>query len=208
MPNHCENQVSIHGPKTDIQRLWDIINNPGDAEESATLTRLHPMPEELRKSPSAWYGDPEKQAEQALIEEAMLTKYGHKDWYSWALANWGTKWGDYDYFSAQHNVIDTWETADISLSFHTAWGPFSQNFWKKVSADFPTLTFTIAYDELGMAFCGAEKYHNGEQVFERYIDDYNQVIGEPDWDNPDDVDMWFEHKSTLRDSLFEQAEVS
>lgn len=206
MPNHCENQVSIDGPKADIQRLWEIIKDDNPNEESAKLTRLYPMPDELGNSPAVFYGDPAKQAEQLLIEADMLAKYGHKDWYDWAIQNWGTKWGDYDYMSASLNVIDTWETADITLAFHTAWGPFDEKFWKKVSADFPTLQFSITYEEPGMVFCGAETYRNGERVFERYIDDYNQIIGEPNWDDEDDVDRWHEAKSDLRDRLFEQAE--
>lgn len=206
MPNHCENYVSITGQKAEIERLWEIIKEDNPHEESAKLTRLYPMPDELGNSPSIFYGDPVKQAEQLLIEADMLAKYGHKDWYSWALANWGTKWGDYDYMSASLNVIDTWETAEISLSFHTAWGPFDEKFWEKVSADFPTLKFSIAYEEPGMVFCGAETYRNGERVFERYIDDYNQIIGEPNWYDDDDVDRWYEAKSNLRDRLFEQAE--
>lgn len=203
MPNHCENNVNISGPKPDVLRLWQIIKN--DQTEEAKLTRLYPMPEELRESPSAFYGDPVKQAEQLTIEVTMVEKYGQKDWYNWALANWGTKWGDYDYISASLNDSLS-ETADIDLSFHTAWGPFSDTFWKKVSADFPTLTFITAYEESGMVFCGAEKYHNGKLVFERYIDDYNQIIGEPNWDDEDDVDVWWQRKTDLRDSLFEQAE--
>ncbi|MBM3913551.1 MAG: hypothetical protein FJ351_03785 [Sphingomonadales bacterium] len=41
-----------------------------------------------------------------------LRKYGHKDWYDWCCANWGTKW----------NASDThWN--DNSVSFLTAWAP-------------------------------------------------------------------------------------
>ena len=34
-----------------------------------------------------------KEAEQARDN---LKKYGHKDWYDWSNANWGTKWNAYD----------------------------------------------------------------------------------------------------------------
>ena len=34
-----------------------------------------------------------KEAQQALDN---IKKYGHKDWYDWSNANWGTKWNAYD----------------------------------------------------------------------------------------------------------------
>jgi len=207
MPNHCENVVSIAGPKEDITRLWDVIKT--DTPEEARLVNLLPMPEELRETPSVIYGgtDDESlrlQAEQDDIHQRNIDKYGHKNWYDWAYVNWGTKWGDYDYISAQMNLIDTWETADISLSFHTAWGPFEPQFWLKVSADYPTLTFSIGYHEPGMMFLGSETYKNGEQTYSEHSEDYSVETGDIP-DDSDEFDDWWSKFENLRDRIYEKA---
>jgi hypothetical protein len=80
----------------------------------------------------------------------------------WRIANWGNKWGDYDYFTDDIHVEDYEDgTASISLSYHTAWSPFDKNYWTKVSFQWPTLWFTTSYSEPGMCFVGAFSARNG-----------------------------------------------
>lgn len=49
-----------------------------------------------------------EEAQRALDNERL---YGHRDWYSWSNANWGTKW----------NAYDTIQREDDSIYFQTAW---------------------------------------------------------------------------------------
>jgi len=49
-----------------------------------------------------------EEAQRALDNERL---YGHRDWYSWSIANWGTKW----------NAYDTIQREDDSIYFQTAW---------------------------------------------------------------------------------------
>ena len=88
----------------------------------------------------------------------------------------------------------------------TAWCPFINPFWVSVSAKWPTLTFTVTYDEPGMGFIGGAKYANGEILFERYIDNVTELLGELDYDDDDARDKWFDAKSDLLGSIFEQSE--
>jgi len=119
------------------------------------------------------------------------------DWCGWAIENWGTKWGDYEHY----NMLFSAEGGYIDMSFMTAWGPFSDAFWHKVSRRFPNLTFVVSYHEPGMVFCGASKYREGETVAQRHIDDYTKVIGEPNWYDEDSVARWLDRLADLRDGL-------
>ena len=86
----------------------------------------------------------------------------HVDWYQWCSNNWGTKWGDYDHHG---ELCDgEWEERRIASSYVTAWGPFSEDFFIKVSAMFPTLRIAISYEEPGMDFSGWYSFYGGEQV--------------------------------------------
>lgn len=49
-----------------------------------------------------------EEAQRALDNERL---YGHRDWYSWSNANWGTKW----------NAYDSIQREDGSIYFQTAW---------------------------------------------------------------------------------------
>ena len=55
-----------------------------------------------------------KEAEQARDN---LKKYGHKDWYNWSNANWGTKWNAYDVRYITGN--DTTIVVEISTAWDT-----------------------------------------------------------------------------------------
>lgn len=110
----------------------------------------------------------------------------------WRLSNWGTKWGDYDYFSDDIEVEHHDDgMASISLSYHTAWSPFDTVYWTKVSTDYPTLWFTTSYSEPGMCFVGAFSARNGIVK--------NVETAMPDWSGEeDDYPKWLDAIDQLR----------
>lgn len=123
------------------------------------------------------------------------------NWYKWECANWGTKWGDYDHFVDAYDLFEEDEDKDtISFGYHTAWGPFSAGFWEKVSAMFPTLTFSTTYEESGCCFAGAVLAKNGV-VFEKYTENL------PDFPSGDGdqyveaFDKWNDEMAVLRDQM-------
>lgn len=195
MPNNCENRVVITGPQSDISRLWGVIKS--DKEHEANLTNLMPMPEELRAPSVEFTSDDQAMEEQRRVWEEMTTKYGSRDWYTWANTHWGTKWGDYDYFNA-HCEGDT-----IDLGFFTAWCPFVDFFWEKVSAQYPTLTFRVVYDEPGMDYMGCARYKAGRTEFIHQIEGVHDIVGEPDWDDASSVDAWYGRRDDLREQMDE-----
>jgi len=81
-----------------------------------------------------------------------ISKYGHKDWYSWSNAKWGTKWNAYDQSEIEFGTIQ----------FDTAWStPFP--VMQKLARNFPSLCFEIKFadEDLG-SNCGAYKFEDGK----------------------------------------------
>jgi len=104
--------------------------------------------------------------------EAIL-ETGYANWYPWALANWGTKWGAYRY-----HEIETQADA-LVFGFETAWS-FPSPIFADLATRFPALTFDcICFDE-GWNFAGVGTFGaTGEPFAEvKATDDlYEQVYG-------------------------------
>lgn len=85
-----------------------------------------------------------------------LKKYGHKDWYSWSVDRWGTKW----------NAYDTSLEEPDTVRFDTAWAtPFP--VMQQLARKYPDLVFQVFFadEDLGNN-CGGYKFENGELVGE------------------------------------------
>lgn len=83
---------------------------------------------------------------------------------------WGTKW-DVSLLNLEGEPSEE----KLIFSFETAWSPPTEAL-KKISNDYPTLTFNILYYESGMDFFGVDKYQNGieEKIYE---DSYSNRFG-------------------------------
>ncbi len=94
------------------------------------------MPEELEGTKSR----PDKS------NKAMIKKHGADNWYDWRVSNWGTKWDV---------TAELTDETDESLvyDFPTAWSP-PISWLKKVSRDYPKLSFRLKYDEPNMEVVG------------------------------------------------------
>ena len=156
MPNHCEQTTTVVGPKDERDHF---VASAKDGEGRFSLSSLHPMPEGLKGSFSGYTSDPEKAKEYAEQHEKNLAEYGHANWYDWAYAEWGTKWGDYDGDVSCHDDHET------TAYYQSAWGPSSE-LVRKVSALFPTLLFVTRYHEPGCCFAGVTAHRAGETLVE------------------------------------------
>lgn len=139
MPNWCMNELTVDGKQEDIEAF---IQKSGLNGDGFSFQNLVPMPEILRQD----RGDRQKSA---------MDETGFKDWYDWSVANWGTKWDIDNNYDVMYE-----EDTSIGISFQTAWASPLQ-FVKNVSTQFPTLTFTIKFDEAGCNFSGTYVYDNG-----------------------------------------------
>ena len=104
MPNWCDNQVTITGPNSVIDKIEKIVSEEKDA--GGLLEFFHPMPKELRDTTADGSED-----------KKMIEKYGYSDWYGWACDNWGTKWDISEFYGVDRDG-DT-----ISFAFSSAWSP-------------------------------------------------------------------------------------
>lgn len=92
-----------------------------------------------------------EEAQRALDNERL---YGHRDWYSWSNANWGTKW----------NAYDTNENEDDGIYFQTAWSnPYL--VMEALSRKYPDVVFHVRFaDEDFGHNVGEYSLKNGEVV--------------------------------------------
>ena len=145
MPNWCNNQVEISGPKKVIDQIQKIVdenhikddNDPNIPEDQGLLDWMCPMPKELRTT----------QAD-GTERKDLLEKYGHSDWYGWANDNWGTKWDIHEFYGFTRKNEST-----IEFGFDTAWAPALTAFetWLAKNDD---CSVKCTYYEPGCDFAG------------------------------------------------------
>ena len=104
MPNWCDNQVTITGPNSVIDKIEKIVTE--EDSKNGLLNYMSPMPAELRDTTADGSKD-----------EEIIKKHGYSDWYGWACDKWGTKWDISEFYGVDRQG-DT-----ISFGFTSAWGP-------------------------------------------------------------------------------------
>jgi hypothetical protein len=162
MPNWCSNELTISGDKEAISRFVAGVKKD-DSNDLMLIESYLPTPEDLTVTMSGSFGDdssPEA-LELAAKQKSNIEKYGHKDWYDWNIANWGTKWSDSD--TDGGDIYNDGTT--VSYTFQSPWGPPEEAF-RRISAIFPELTFVLSFSEEGMGFYGATSFFNGEVAAE------------------------------------------
>jgi hypothetical protein len=83
-------------------------------------------------------------------------KHGFKDWYSWSIANWGTKWNAYGISEVDENTI----------CFDTAWSTPAPVI-EELSSMFPNVEITLEFaDEDFGHNCGKVVFLDGDTIDE------------------------------------------
>ena len=115
MPNWCDNQLSITGPNSVIDKIEKIVKDDDSHENNGLLNFFHPMPKELEgtTSPSSSAKKP-----QPMVE-------GFDNWYDWRVENWGTKWELCEFYGVdrQYHSEQSEGESTISFGFSSAWAP-------------------------------------------------------------------------------------
>lgn len=176
MPNHTGNRMTVSGSRGELARFISAITTKNeDGTIGYRIASLVPMPKELEGTQSPTPSSPEPHPNWAnLLATGEITQEWHDElvasqvrkyeagqkakaetgfynWYDWANAVWGTKWGDYD-----TDLLSDFTAGGEEVTFHyqTAWSPFSVEFLAKVSELFPTLTFEVEYEGEGTEYLG------------------------------------------------------
>ena len=111
------------------------------------------------KEQYATYPDGENRLKECIrlakIALDNIKKYGHKNWYDWNLANWGTKW---DVCNPSVQTTDN----EITLKFETAWST-PEPIFKKLAEQYPDLMIDIDYADEDLGYnCGNYSQVDGE----------------------------------------------
>lgn len=204
MPNWCSNNLTIRGDETKIS---DLISRVTKTDDNGNvyydiLGSLLPTPKDLQETMAGGYGrneDGTKKPEQIELEakqEANIAKYGHRDWYDWNVANWGTKWGDSD-----THIVGQYADM-VAFVFETAWSPPETGI-ANISKLFPELSFVIAYSEEGMDFYGATAFRNGEHAEAGGEVSHIEGWKQPDYDDDGWEDTQEQNQELLDDAIDE-----
>ena len=144
MPNWCDNQVSITGPNSVINKIEKIVNE--DKDSGGLLQFMYPMPLELKDTTAD--GSDNKE---------MIKKYGYSDWYGWATDNWSTKWEVCEFHGVDRQEISDDEST-ISFAFQSAWSPPTGAYQEFI--DKHPVSLEARYYEPGCDFAGI--WDNGD----------------------------------------------
>jgi hypothetical protein len=79
--------------------------------------------------------------------------HGHSCWYSWACANWGTRWDVWDVDIMYVNTKDPHDYHIVELRFNTAWNPPEQMV-DYIREQYPDLDVNWFYKEPVMQIAG------------------------------------------------------
>lgn len=147
MPNWCDNQITITGPSSVIDKIEKIVREDDSHENNGLLNFFRPMPKELEgtTSPGSSADKP-----QPMIE-------GFDNWYDWRCENWGTKWEVCEFYGVDRQG-DT-----ISFAFSSAWAPpipAYQTFLMNMSEQKQDVSLKAYYYEGGCDFMGC--WDNGD----------------------------------------------
>ena len=114
MPNWCDNQITITGPNSVIDKIEKIVKAEDTHENTGLLNFFHPMPKQLEgtTSPSSSADKP-----QPMVE-------GFDCWYDWRCHNWSTKWEVCEFYGVdRQHLNDSLDESTISFAFSSAWAP-------------------------------------------------------------------------------------
>ena len=146
MPNWCNNNISITGPNSVIDKIEKIVKE--DDSKNGLLNFFYPMPAELRDTTA-----------DGTEDKAMIEKTGYSDWYSWAVDNWGTKWEVCEFFGVERQHLnDSLDESTISFSFDSAWSP-PIGAYEQFLVDNENCSLVGRYYEGGCDFMG--EWNNG-----------------------------------------------
>lgn len=146
MPNHCENDLYISGPKEDVNALLDFIGMNNDPPEF-NFDKIIPYPKQYKELDEKRDRIAAANGGNRFCDALSGFKDGfNSGGYNWCCENWGTKWGAYEAVRRDYGPT--------CITFQTAWSPPSKNVLSELHKLFPTVDLSIEYFEQGSAFCG------------------------------------------------------
>ena len=130
MPNWCNNNISITGPNSVIDKIEKIVKEEENTDLSSKekgetpglLQFMAPMPEELMETEA---GPIAKTKKEKLARQTRKLEFGAENWYDWRVNNWGTKWELCEFYGVDRQYLTEQSEGEstISFAFSSAWSP-------------------------------------------------------------------------------------
>ena len=122
MPNWCDNQLSITGPNSVIDKIEKIVKDDDSHKNNGLLNFFYPMPKALEGTEA---GPPAKTKKEKLERARLQVEYGASNWYDWRTTNWSTKWEVCEFYGMdrQYHSEQNEGESTISFGFSSAWAP-------------------------------------------------------------------------------------
>jgi hypothetical protein len=152
MPNWCDNNITITGPNSVIDKIEKITD---EKSEDGLLQFMYPMPKELSDTTADGSKD-----------KAMMKKHGYSNWYDWAVENWSTKWDVNEFYGVdRQHLNDSLDESTITFGFSSAWAPPIGAYENYINEN-SNVSIRASYYEPGCDFMG---------IWDNGIDDCYEV---------------------------------
>ena len=150
MPNWCDNQITITGPSSVIDKIEKIVNEESNNAENGLLQFFHPMPKALLETEA---GPTAKTKAEKDERKARKLEFGAENWYDWRVNNWGTKWEVNEFYGVDKQADALIGHSTISFAFSSAWSP-PIGAYEKFLENNPDCFIRAYYYEGGCDFMG------------------------------------------------------
>jgi Ferredoxin-like domain in Api92-like protein len=162
MPNHVDTDLVIKGPNLDaIENFVKQEEDGTTKKEAFSSDKILPMPPIFNNTTSPDNGSD--------LNKLAKAQTGYSNWYDWAMAKLGSKWGCYD------SVLVSKTSKQLKYNFNSAWSPITPVI-QHLSTLFPENTFDMKYYECGSGFKGHVLFQNGEALIDIH-ESYNGKRG-------------------------------
>ena len=156
MPNWCDNQITITGPNSVIDKIEKIVKEESDESKNGLLQFFHPMPKELLDTEA---GPVAKTKKEKQARQVRKLEFGAENWYDWRCNNWGTKWEVNEFYGVdRQHLNDSLDESIISFGFSSAWSP-PIGAYEQFLVDNENCSLKAYYYEGGCDFMG--EWDNG-----------------------------------------------
>ena len=185
MPNWCDNQITIKGPNSVIDKIEKIVKEESDDAKNGLLQFLHPMPKELLDIEA---GPIAKTKAEKNARQARKLEFGAENWYDWRVNNWGTKWEVCEFYGVdRQHLNDSPDESTISFAFSSAWSP-PIGAYEQFLSDNDNCSLKAWYYESGCDFMGC--WDNGD----------DECLAPSDYKSTDD--FWQDGIGSTLDDVF------
>jgi hypothetical protein len=170
MPNHCETDFAITGPRILVEL---VLEKHFDKDGNLDCSSVIPYPQKFIDQDNA----AKEWQEKYCNDWSLRPEFEGKDipkrptdgfnlgGYEWCISNWGTKWGTYDGRGIAITPLKAGNNCVKALmSFQSAWAPPTPVFYT-LAAKYPQLTFRARSYEGGMGYRTNSKWEKGENVY-------------------------------------------